>query len=260
MLSRRRVASRCAAQSLAECAGVNVDAVSHTTKLRCAATIRANKTDRVRIIDHHQRLVFIGQRADAVEIGNDAVHREHPIGCDHLVARPGSISELQLRFEIRHIVVAIAKALCLAQAHTIDDAGVVEFIADHRIFLAQQRFEQTTVGIKARSVENRVLGAQKCRDRGFEVAMARLGAANEAYRGHAETEIGQTAFGGGNQARIIGKTQIIVGAKIDDFRARLQTQRSLLWCCDQPFALEKSVHANLFQRRVDVSVESLVHL
>jgi hypothetical protein len=36
---------------------------------------------------------------------------------------------------------------------------MVQLVADHRILVVQQRFENARVGIKARGVENRVLHA-----------------------------------------------------------------------------------------------------
>ena len=70
---------------------------------------------------------------------------------------------LQLRLEIGHVVVLVAKALRFAEPDAVDDARVVQFIADDRVLLAEQRLEQAAVGVEAGGVENRVFGAEKLR-------------------------------------------------------------------------------------------------
>ena len=75
---------------------------------RRAAAVRADEADRVRVVDHHQRAVPIGEIADAAQIGDDAVHREHAVGGDQLEARAGGVGFPQLRFEVGHVVVAVA--------------------------------------------------------------------------------------------------------------------------------------------------------
>lgn len=41
-------------------------------------TVFADKAYRVRIINHHQRIVFIGQITDAFQIGDDAIRENTP--------------------------------------------------------------------------------------------------------------------------------------------------------------------------------------
>src|SRR5437763_205105 len=82
-------------------------------------------------------------------------------------------------FEIGHVGVLVTDALRVAEADAIDDAGVIEFVTDHRVLIGEQRFEQTAVSVEARRVKNGVLGAEKLCQRGFEFLMDVLGAANE---------------------------------------------------------------------------------
>ena len=63
--------------------------------------------------------------------------------------------------EIVHIIVRVAKALGFAEADAVDDARMVERIADHRVLFAEQRLEQSAIGIEARGIEDRVIGAEK---------------------------------------------------------------------------------------------------
>ena len=122
-LARRRVTAARAAQRLAEGAGQNVDAAFHARVFRGAAPVRAHKAHGVAVVHHHQRAEFIGQIANGGQVGDKAVHGEHAVGGDQLDA--GVLRLEKLFAQVGHVVVAVAQALRLAQAHAIDDGGVV---------------------------------------------------------------------------------------------------------------------------------------
>jgi hypothetical protein len=44
--------------------------------------------------------------------------------------------------------VFVAKPLRFTEADAVDDAGVIQLIADHSVFLAKQRFKQSAVGVE----------------------------------------------------------------------------------------------------------------
>ena len=104
----------------------------------------------MRIVDHDERIVPVGQVADVVQACNDAVHREHAIGRDQLRARPGCGGLLESRLQFVEIVVRVAQALRLAEPDAVDDARVIERVADDGVVFVQQRLEQAAVGIEAR--------------------------------------------------------------------------------------------------------------
>ena len=158
-LAARRVAAARAAERLAERAGENVDAIDDAAQLVRAAAARADEASRVRVVDHHQRVVAVGQVADVLEARDHAVHREHAVGRDQ--AHAALARFLQARFQLVEVVVGIAQALRFAQAHAVDDARVVQRVADHCVLLVEQRLEQPAVRIEARRVEDRVLGAEE---------------------------------------------------------------------------------------------------
>ena len=55
-------------------------------------------TDGVGVIDHHQRIVFIRQVANALQVGDHAIHREHAVGGDQHMARAGFTRLFQTGF------------------------------------------------------------------------------------------------------------------------------------------------------------------
>ena len=55
---------------------------------------------------------------------------------------PAASRFAELRREVGHVVVAVAKAPRLAEADAVDDARVIQFVADHGILFAEQRLEK----------------------------------------------------------------------------------------------------------------------
>ena len=155
------VAAAGAAEGFAERAGDDVDAAHHVVILVRAAAARAHEADCVRVVDHHQRAVLVGEVADGGEFCEVTVHRKHAVGDDENTAR--TVSRFELSGEVGHVVVFVAEALGLAEAHAVDDGGVVELVGNDGVLGAKQRLEQTAVGVKAGRVKNCVLRAQKTR-------------------------------------------------------------------------------------------------
>ena len=129
-----------------------------------AAAAGADDAGGVAVVDMDQRVVALGEIADLVERGDDAVHREDAVGGDQLEARAGRVGRLQLRLEIGHVVVAVAVALRLAEADAVDDRGVVELVGNDRVLGAEQRLEQAAIGVEAGGIEDRVLDAAARRE------------------------------------------------------------------------------------------------
>lgn len=63
--------------------------------------------------------------------------------------------------------VTVPISFSLAESDAVDDAGMVEFVTDHRILGSQQDLKQTSVSIKATGIQDSVLGAMKGADLGF---------------------------------------------------------------------------------------------
>src|SRR5690606_21397338 len=125
-----------------------------------------------------------------------AIHGEDTIGNDDLETRAFRIGLLQLLFQIGHVVVGVAVARGLAEAHAIDDAGMVERIADDRILIIQQRLEYTAVGTETCRVEYGILRTVEIGDLLFKLLVYVLCTADEAYAGHAVAMAVQVLVGG----------------------------------------------------------------
>jgi len=179
-----------------------------------AAAVLADEADGVGVIHHDQGVILVRQIADGFEVGDDAVHGEDTVGGDQLEAGAIGIGLLELGFQLGHVVVGVAVAFGFAQAHAIDDGGVVERVGDDGVFRAEQGLEQTAVGIEAGRVEDAVLGAKEGRQLLLQRLVLILGAADETYRGHTEAVAVETLMGGGNEIGVVGQPQIVVGTEV----------------------------------------------
>ena len=108
----------------------------------------------------------------------------------------------QALFELDHVIVGIAVARSFAEAHAVDDGGVVEAVAHDGVFLGQQGFEHPTVGVKGRGIQDGVLREMEVCNALLELFVDVLGPADEADAGHAKPVRVNGPFGGLDHARV----------------------------------------------------------
>jgi hypothetical protein len=95
---------------------------------------------------------------------------------------------------------------------------VVELVGDDRVALAEEHLEHPAVGVEARGVEDRRLGAEEGRQAIFEQGVLGLGAADEAHRCHPETPLVEGRLGCGDDVGVIGQAEVVVGAEVEHGR------------------------------------------
>ena len=213
--------ARRAAERLAERARQDVDPVGDAEQFRRPRSGGAHEADSMRVVDHHERVVLVGDCADLVERGDVAVHREHAVGGDQLV--PRARGRLKLAAQVVEVAVVVAVALRLRQAHSVDDGGVVQLVGDDRVLCAEQRLEQAAVGVEARRVQDGVeaFGAepQERRERRLEFLVLGLRAADEPHRRHPEAPPVEGVLRRLDQHRGVGEAEVVVGAQVDHLTA-----------------------------------------
>ncbi len=217
---------------------------------------RPHDPDGVRVVDHHQRPVAVGQIADRVQPGQIAVHREHPVGGDQAVA--GVRCLLQAGLELVHVPVAVPESAGLAQADAVDDRGVVELIGNDCVSLVKQRLEQAAVGVEAGAEEDRVLGAEVGRQPLLERAMERLGAADEPHRRHSVAPAVECLVRGFENRRMSRQTEVVVGAEVDEL-APLDGDVGALGAAHRQLALVGAALASGGEPGHQVVAERAVH-
>ena len=139
----------------------------------------ADNSGGVAFVNHHERVIFLGQLADPVHRSHVAVHREDSVRADD--AEPLGLGLLEAALKVGHVRVGVAVADSLAQTHAVDDRSVVQRGGDDRVLCREKRLEHTAVGIEARGVEDGILGVEEIGNRRLQLLVEILGSADETY-------------------------------------------------------------------------------
>ena len=166
---------------------------------------------------------------------------------------------LQLRLQVGHVVVLVAQPLGLAEPDAVDDRGVVQLVGDDRVLGAQDRLEQAAVGVPARGVEDRVLGAQELGDRPLELLVRLLRAADEADRGHAVAPAVERLVRRLHDLGMIGQAEVVVRAHVQNIGRPCDADVRLLGRGEHALALEEAGRADLVELAGQVLLHGAVH-
>jgi hypothetical protein len=216
----RDVPARRAAERLAERARHQVDTIADSEELGRARSGRAQDAGGMGVVHHHQCVVLLGHRAQVTEGRDVAVHREHAVGDDEDAARTGGPRGRQLSVEVPQVAVRVAEPLRLRQPDAVDDRRVVQLVRDHGILVAEERLEDSAVGVEAGREEDRVLGPEPFGDLRLEGTMLDVRPADEPHARHPEPV--------GVEGRVCGcdhggrrrEAQIVVRAEVQETRGR----------------------------------------
>ena len=169
------------------------------------------------------------------------------------------LSCLKLTLEVFHIGIGIAITLSLAEAHTINNRSMIQSIGNDGIIGREQRFKHTTVGIETSCVENGILGLKELRDGSLKFLMYILRTADKAHARHTITATIHHILSSLDEARIVGKTQVVVSTEVEYFLA-LHLNSGLLRTFNKAFFFIKTGFFNFLQFVLKVLLEFTVHL
>jgi hypothetical protein len=155
--------------------------------------------------------------------------------------------------------VLVTKALRFAEPDAIDDAGVIQFIADHRVFVGEQRLEQAAVCIETGWIKNRIFGAEELAKRCFEFLVNVLCATNETHTRHPKPVRLESLFGRSDQRGMIGEPQIIVCTHVEHAFAARDRNVRVLRTGDDTLGFEKTLRLNFFESLSDLIFEFSYH-
>ena len=178
--------------------------------------MRAHEADSVAVVNHRQRVIAVCQIADGLQVCDVAVHREHAVGRNQNLFAACRARVLELFLKVFHVVVQIAVALGLAQAHAVDDGRVVQLIRNNRVLRPKQRLKQSPVGVKAGGIEDGVVGACELCAAAFKFLVNLLCAADKADGRQAETPAVIAGLRSLDETRVVGQAKIVVGAHVDN--------------------------------------------
>ena len=121
---------------------------------------------------------------------------------------------------------------------------MVELVGNDRVAFLEQAFEEPAVRVEARAVEDRVLGLEELGDRGLELLVDRLRAADEADGRAAEAVFVERLVRRLDDFGIVREAEIVVRAHVDDFAPVLKTDVRRLRAGDHAFFLVKTGFAD----------------
>src|SRR5439155_3741318 len=162
-------------------------------------------------------------------------HREHAVGRDELEAR--ILRRLELALEVGHVVVRVPEPLRLREANAVDDARVIQRVADHGVLFREDRLEEPAIRIEARAIEDRVLGAEDARESPLQLLVDVLRPADEADRRHAIAPAIECGVRGLHDRGVIRESEVVVRAEVDDLPTGFEGYCRALWRGDYAFLL-----------------------
>ena len=246
-----------AAEGLAQGAGVDVDSAVAAELLGDAAARLSDHAGAVALVHHHQGVVFLREVADLVHRGDVAVHREDAVGDDD--AEPLGLGFLQAALEVCHVGVRVAVADRLAQAHAVDDGGMVERVGDDGVLGREQGLEHAAVGIEAGGIQNRVFGVEVVGDGLLELFMEILGPADETDRRHPVAAAVHGLLRRLDQARVVREAEVVVGAEIECLGSVLEGDLGALGGADVALVLVQAGFFDGSQLLDEMLLEFSVH-
>ena len=162
-----------------------------------------------------------------VDRADVAVHAEDAVGDDELAA--GLVFDfLQQLFAVSDVFVAEDFDFCLRQARAVDDAGVVEFVGENEIFLAEDGADSARVGGESALEDDAGFDILEARDFFFELHVDLHGAGDGADGSGADAEFARRFQSSFAEARVRGQSEIVVAGEVDDALAVVGADRFLL--------------------------------
>ena len=244
-------------EGFAECTGDDFHFATEVIEFGYTVSGLTDYAGRVAFVHHDESVVFLCQFVNLIQRTYIAVHREDTVGRNDTETL--CLCLLQFGFEVRHIAIRIAITDCLTQAYAVNDRGMVQRIGDDGIFFGQQRFKQTTIGIKTCGIKDGIFGAEEIGDNPFELFVGILRTTDETYGRHTVPACIHTRFGGFNQFLIIGEAEVVIRTEVDHFLSAFYGDAGRLRRDDHAFVLIESCILDLLQGRLQVFLKRSIH-
>src|SRR6267143_1538621 len=132
------------------------------------------------IVDVSYGLILRRQVDDVFEGGDVSIHAEDSVGNDE--DSPETVSILQLLFQVAHVFVLVDSPLGLGHSTAVDDASVIELVADDEVPLVNKRKDGPGVGGVARLKRDRCFGPSIVCENLLKLQMNVHSARDNSYR------------------------------------------------------------------------------
>ena len=204
---------------------------------------------RVRVIHHHDGAELLRQGDQIRQGGDVAVHTEHAVGNQQ---RPACAARrFQKPAGRGHVLMRIDLLLRTRQARPVDNAGMVQFVADDHIVLTQQRRHGPGVCGKSGLIQQGRLGVFETRQFFLQFLMDRHVAGDRPDRAGPHTQFINGAPRRCLQAGMVRQAEVVVRTEVDDLTAIIAGHR-LLRPFQQPGPAEQPLLPQLIQLLVEI--------
>ncbi|MCY1301121.1 hypothetical protein D9M70_507150 [compost metagenome] len=129
-----------------------------------AAAAGAQRAEAVGVVDHQPGALALGRGGQRRQVGEVAVHAEHPVG-DHQGVALGLVQALG---QAVGVVVQVARETRAGKQPGIQQRGVVEAVFEHRVALPDQRGDGGQVGHVAGGEQQRARPSGEVGERFFQ--------------------------------------------------------------------------------------------
>src|SRR3989442_3413126 len=162
------------------------------------------------IVNVRYGLVLRRQVDDVFEGGDVSVHAEDSVRNDENPSK--TISVLQLLFEVAHVFVFVDSPLGLGHSTAVDDASMVELIADDEVPIIYQGEDRSRIRSIARLKRDRCFGTSIIGENLLELQMHVHSARDNSYRPGPGTILSCSRNRSLLQLWMISQSQIVIGA------------------------------------------------
>ena len=226
------------------------DALGRDAAVREAAAAFAQHAEAVRIVDDEPGVVRVGQREQARERRDIAVHAEHRIGGDELAPRGRGREARRQRVRV---AMRIAHERRPREQRAVVQARVIELVGEDRVVAAGERRQDREVGEIARRERERPRARAGRDERGqFALRASSCGAAWPHTRCDAPAPTPHCADGRRrrrDQRRVVRESEVVVAGEREQRRPVDAHARALRAVEHAPRARQPGLRPRLPGRR-----------
>ena len=195
---------------------------------------------RVGFVEDEERPDAVRERGELLGVGDIAVHGEHGVRDDDDLATARAVGDR--RVECFEVAVRIDRNVGVGQARAVDDRRVVELVRADQDTGIGEGGEYAEVGREPGGKEHRSLGVLPLGECRLELGVDGSAADDESRRAGARAPTIERVVGRGDDDRVLGQTEIVVGREVNH---RLAVGRV---CADRTRAVEVSRRSPLADR------------
>ena len=192
-----------------------------------AAPPAAQHARGMRVIHHHDAVVFLPKVAQLRQRRNIAVHRKNTVGNDQLLAR-----KIRVLFEdalaVLHVLVLENLDRGSGKTRAIDDRSVIQLVGNNQIVFSQNCRHRSRVGRKSRLKHHAGFHLLERRDLLLQLQMQFHGASNRANGPRTRAVSLHRVQRGFAQRLVRGQPQVVVRSEVDHFSPVKNAHRLLL--------------------------------